>query len=699
MAVESTSELQLEQEHVDRAYASLQATRDRAMRLREMVEVAITGGTHQARIEAGAIEKNIQQRLLALRLGSSSLVFGRIDTEDDETFHIGRIAVSSEDQEPLVVDWRAPIAESFYRATGSDPMELTRRRHFTSRGETLVGLEDEVFGEYAGDVRTLQGEGALFAALRSARTGRMGDIVGTVQAEQDEIIRAPLTGILLVQGGPGTGKTVVALHRAAYLLYTHRFPLAGQGVLILGPNRLFLRYIEEVLPSLGEAGAELACLTDLVGMHLPPVVGSVADPDFTAKVKGDARMVKFLRAAKRGRQRKLRETLEVPYGIRRLRVSVEDSEQIIRAGRRLRFHNAGRKAVEKALFEALGRSAPEKPEPSVVQERLGDNPEVREALEWMWPLLTPTQFLRDLFGSAALVRSAARNCLSAEEAESLVRDRYDSPEDVPWTETDMPLIDEVYRLLGPLPQDKPEEVNNRTYGHIVVDEAQDLSPMAIRMVARRSLNGSITLVGDIAQATAPGAVANWEQLIQSLDPEVEHNRAELTVSYRIPAPIMELGARVLTQAEPGLDAPRSVREDGEPPLLKQVDDIAVGVADEVMRLKGLIGDGSIAVVAPEALIHEIADALEAAGIEAGRVGESVGLDQPITLLPMRLIKGVEVDATVVVEPGAMIREHAWGWRALYIAMTRSTQRLSVIHAERLPEALDPHPRQETLFTP
>ncbi len=696
--MEHNSELELEQRHVDRAYACLQAARERAIQLRSMVQVSITGGTSQARVEADAIEKNIRQRLLSLRLGDASLVFGRIDTDQAEVFHIGRLAVADSEQEPLVVDWRAPISEGFYRATVSSPMGLERRRHFISRGETILGLEDEIFSDASEDASALQGEGALFAALKSARTGRLGDIVATVQAEQDEIIRAPLPGILLVQGGPGTGKTVVALHRAAYLLYTYRFPLAGQGVLVLGPNRLFLRYIEEVLPSLGEAGAVLACLADLVGDHLPPVVGSVADPDLTAEVKGDARMVRVLKAARRDRQRPLRETLEVPYGIRRLRITAEQSAEIMKSGRRFRNHNAGRKAVERALYEALAQASPEQPDPGVVEDRLSGNPLVHEALEWMWPVLTPTQFLRDLFGSSALVRSASRRVLTTEESDSLVRDRYDSPEEVPWTEADMPLIDEAYRLLGPQPGEKYETDRVRTYGHIVVDEAQDLSPMAIRMVARRSLNGSITLVGDIAQATAPGAVANWEQLIQQLHPKIDHHRAELTVSYRIPGPIMELGARVLTQAEPGLAPPTSVRSEGADPVIRRVDDLPGGVALEVKRLRDEVGDGSIAVVVPDALIDDIALALEDAGIEAGRVGDSVGLDQPITLLPMRLIKGIEVDATVVVEPTEMIAEHARGWRALYVAMTRSTRFLSVLHKAELPEALDQEPVQESLFS-
>jgi DNA helicase IV len=286
-------ELSAEQAYVDHAYGCLESARDRAKRLRSIVEVG-RGGTEQARWEREVIEENIATRLSQLDLGESSLVFGRLDTDADhgqDTFYIGRMSVADDDQEPVVVDWRAPISEAFYRATGPQPMGLARRRHFTSRGRTLLNLEDELFGDAVhgdhGGIRLadddrIQGHGALIRALETSRTGKLGDIVATIQGEQDEIIRSELGGVLVVQGGPGTGKTVVALHRAAYLLYTHRFPLEGQGVLVLGPNRLFLGYIDQVLPSLGEAGVELGVLADLVererieGEDDPKTLGSRA---------------------------------------------------------------------------------------------------------------------------------------------------------------------------------------------------------------------------------------------------------------------------------------------------------------------------------------------------------------------------------------------------------------------------------------
>ncbi|MEL7208478.1 MAG: DNA/RNA helicase domain-containing protein, partial [Actinomycetota bacterium] len=320
------SELAAEQAHLDRAYACLEASRRSATRLADTVEVG-RGGTQQARWEREVMYDSIAHRLQGLDVGDASLVFGRIDRDDDhggDTFHIGRIAVADEDQEPVVVDWRAPVAEPFYRATGRDTMGLRRRRHFAVRGRELLGIEDEVFGDaeaFIGAGPELSGRSALVASLESARTGRLGDIVATIQAEQDEIIRSPLPGVLVVQGGPGTGKTVVALHRAAYLLYTHRFPLEGQGVLVVGPNRLFLAYVEQVLPSLGEAGVELVVPADLVsGVE----VGDADEPEL-ARTKGDSAMADVLRAAVRDRQRPLRHDLAVGYGLTTLRLTTAQS--------------------------------------------------------------------------------------------------------------------------------------------------------------------------------------------------------------------------------------------------------------------------------------------------------------------------------------------------------------------------------------
>lgn len=682
---EGPSELELEQRHVDRAYEALDQARERALGLRSMVEVG-RGGTNQARVEADAIEDSIRDRLASLELGDAALVFGRIDTADD-VFHIGRIAVSDDAQEPLVVDWRAPVAEPFYRATGRDSMGLSRRRHFSTRGRLILGLEDELFGDgHLGS--EIRGEGALLAALEQARTGELGDIVGTIQAEQDEIIRSELRGTLIVQGGPGTGKTVVALHRAAYLLYTHRFPLEGQGVLVIGPNRLFLRYIQRVLPSLGEAGAELAVLADLVASHVPPGTGGRSDPPLAHRTKGDLRMRRVLRRAVRDRQRQLRDDLVVDFGVQRLRLRVDRSAEIVAdARRRFRFHNAGRKAVEEQFFEALAASARRDVDLAEVRRRTRRLPEVRAALEWMWPVLTPAELLHDLFGSAALLRSAGRKDLTDDEVRALHRDRVDDLVNARWTDADLPLLDEADRLLGPRPEQQRDVWEPRTYGHIVLDEAQDLSPMALRMIGRRSLNGSMTIVGDIAQATAPGAADGWDELVRHLGTEASSRRAELTIGYRIPAALMSPATAVLRAAEPNLAPPRAVRESGDPPVglrLGPGSDLATVVSREIEQL----GQGQIAVIAAEGRVDDVSAALTAVGIEHARVGQGSRLDQPVAVVPVRLVKGLEVDVAVVVEPAEIVGDGERGLRALYVALTRATRRLVVAHELPLPPVLD-----------
>ncbi len=681
-----SDELRLEQAHVDRAYEALEAARSRVMRMRSMVEVG-RGGTNQARVEAEVIEDTIRDRLSRLEVGDAALVFGRLDTDDGDAFHIGRVAVSDDAQEPLVVDWRAPVAEPFYRATGREPMGLARRRHFVARGRRLLALEDELFGE-GSEEHHLRGEGALLAALEQARSGQLGDIVGTIQAEQDEIIRSPLRGTLVVQGGPGTGKTVVALHRAAYLLYTHRFPLEGQGVLVVGPNRLFLRYIQRVLPSLGEAGADLAVLADLVSDHVPPGTGGTVDAAGTHRLKGDPRMAAVLRAAVRDRQRRLRDEVVVDHGIQRLRVGVAASADIVgEARRRVRHHNAGRRIVEDRFFERLAASARREVDAADVRRRARRHPAVRAALEWMWPVLTPAQLLHDLYGSLALVRSAARRRLSEDEVRSLVRERSEELTQVAWSDADLPLLDEVDRLLGPQPGQSVQDWQPRTYGHLVVDEAQDLSPMALRMLGRRSLNGSMTIVGDIAQATAPGAVAEWDDVITHLGRDAPARRADLTIGYRIPASLMAPAAAVLAAAEPELTPPSAVREGGTPPSFHAVADMGSELGAIVAAERAAVGEGTVAVIAAEGTVDEVTVALQRAGIEHARAGRGGRLDHPINVVPVRLVKGLEVDAAVIVEPSTIVGSEVRGLRALYVALTRATRRLTIVHAEPLPDAL------------
>jgi DNA helicase IV len=664
------------------------------------------------------VHDRVESRLQQLELGDLSLVFGRIDTEipaldvtgarstgpvptdavpvelagvagvvpGTERFYIGRLAVADEHRDPVVVDWRAPVAEAFYRATGRDPMGLVRRRHFASRGRTLLGIDDELFGSAtrALDEGRVQGYGALISALEETRSGKLSDIVATIQVEQDVIIRSELPGVLVVQGGPGTGKTVVALHRAAYLLYSHRFPLEGQGVLVVGPNRVFLSYIEQVLPSLGEAGVQIATLGDLV----PHVRVGGYDHEDVARVKGDLRMVDVVTRAVRDRERPLRDALRVPYGVQRLTVTPQDSADIItQARRRFRTHNAGRKMVEQLLMERLTASARTEESVEVVRERTRRDPLVRAALERMWPVLTPAELLNDLFGSPALLKLAAHRYLGPEEWRLLARERQPDAAEVVFTHHDVPLLDEALELLGPRPRHKDEDAV-RTYGHIVVDEAQDLSPMQLRVLDRRSLNGSMTIVGDIAQATGAWAHDDWESVLEHLPDRRPPRRAELTVGYRVPGPIMDLASKVLRLAAPGLRPPSSIRHvggGGDGGLVTDVE-LDLELVDAVRRELKAVGSGNVAVVVPGSLAERLDRALDDAGVDHGRATRQ-GLDRQVTIVPTSLVKGLELDSVIVVEPAAILEEEVRGPQALYVSLTRSTKRLSIIHTGPLPDVL------------
>ncbi len=778
-------DLEEEQQFLDRAYEGLEAMRADATRMLESVLDLGRGGTFQSRTERDIVVRTSLARLDQLDIGDQALCFGRIDRVPDpgqsvgESFHIGRLGVSGEDHEPLVVDWRAPVAEPFYRATGLSPEGLARRRHLAVRGRQVVGLEDEVFaddaanpvsataGDAAGD-RLLDGDlslggpGALLAALGQVRTGRMGDIVATIQREQDEIIRSPLLGVLVVQGGPGTGKTAVALHRAAYLLYTHRFPLERQGVLVVGPNPLFLRYIEQVLPSLGETGVTLTTASGLVS----DVRVRGADTARVARLKGDPRMVKVIARAVRTRERGLRDDVSVPFGSTRLTLRAERTEEIVVAARRRPgTHNARRRYVEQqvvrdlvgqftgrreAATDLLGAEGAE--DVAELGRRMRRVPEVVTALDRMWPRLGPQELLHDLFGAPALLRAAGRDVLSAEEALSLQRPRSASLEAVRWTEGDVALIDEARQLLGPRNARTPRRAERdraartdgsgpgggsgpwsadglfgsqaagptslavaadpdeiRSYGHIVVDEVQDLSPMQLRMLARRSISGSMTVVGDIAQATGPWAPRRWDDVTRHLAPSRPPHLVELTVSYRTPAEVVELAARVLAAAAPDIAPPTPVRASGfEPDIVRVRPDELLGeVAAIARREVAAVGRGRVAVLVPRGYMARVSQGLSARGLDPvdPRDPAGLGLAAPLVVLPADEANGLEFDSVIVVEPGLVAAEDldgsedgnaaarrgvtARGLRTLYVSLTRPTRRLNVVHAHELPVALAP----------
>jgi len=700
-------EFEDEQRFIDHAYECLEITKTDAWKIREMNEASM-GGTYQARFERNAFDEVLVGRLTQLDLGDSALVFGRIDrlTESPdafESFHIGRIAVADSAREPVVVDWRAPVAEPFYRATGREPMGLARRRHFEVQCRELLGIEDELFGaghlgvghdegldgEPASSTPTLRGYSTLLSVLSRGRTGQLGDIVATIQAEQDEIIRSPQQGVLVVEGGPGTGKTVVALHRAAYLLYTFRFPLEDQGVLVVGPNRVFLRYIERVLPSLGEAGVEQVVLADLVRGHN----FGAKDSEAVARIKGDLRMSQIIATAIKDRQRPLRKDVEIAFGAGYLRLTVNQSKVLVSEGRRrFRRHNAANHWVETEIVATMIASS-RNPDADIetMRSALRDLPEFRAVINYIWPVLTPAELLHDLYSSKALLRLAAQKVCTTEEYESLHRQRAESLAEAKFSDADVAVLDEALSLLGPKPR-RNGRINDadevRTYGHIVIDEVQDLSPMQLRMISRRSLNGAMTIVGDIAQATSAHAPASWKEVLAHLPKKNPSRIIGLTVGYRIPRQIMELATRVLKAAAPLQTSPVSVREGDESPkiIATTVDQLFSELIKDTQRMVDELSGGNVAIVCPDSMSETISAALDKAQIAHGRAGVS-GIEAGLTVVPVSVVKGLELDGVIVVEPAKIVAAQMHGLRALYVALTRSTKQLSVLHSEPLPKEM------------
>lgn len=777
-------EIAAEQAYVDAAYARLDEMRLSAERVRAAYAEVTDGGTHQARLERDIAYDLTERRLSDLDIGDAPLCFGRLDAASG-TWYIGRLGVDDADHSPLVVDWRAPVAEPFYRATAVEPMGVVRRRHFvTRRGREIVGLDDEVFDREASDEAGLAitGEGALLAALERHRTGRMGDIVATIQAEQDEAIRADLPGVLVVTGGPGTGKTAVALHRAAYLLYTHRRRLASQGVLLVGPGPVFLRYIEQVLPSLGEQDVALMTIAGLK----PRLRATAPETPAVAALKGDARMASVIARAVGDRERALRHDLELSIDGLRIRLPRETTARIVQSARRRRGpHNARRPYVVRRLLEALVReyeataaryhrarrldrpatllfepdavagegagNGEGAPDPLVsgalargeqppdgfeaeLRSRLRRHPAVREALERMWPALDGPELVNDLLGFAALVRSASEGILDDREQALLRRPRATDASAAAWTEADVALVDEADHLLGAVELARPrragrrgpdaeeletarrvveemglggfttaadlagrfssgngehgeESTEPRTFGHVLVDEAQDLTAMQWRMLARRCPSGSMTLVGDPGQASRPGAVAAWTDVLAHLPAHQPPRYAALSVNYRTPAEIMDLAARLLAVAAPTVEPSTSVRATGREPqfVATAPDDTArlVAAAADAARAATLEG-GTVATIAP----LDLHDALVAALADVGAAAEGPeALDAAVAVLDATAAKGLEFDHVVVVEPAHLVEPDRAGLRLLYVTLTRATKTLTVVHAESLPEAL------------
>ena len=762
-------EIHEEQEFLDRALDALDHMRSEARSLRDSAAVATMRGAGDL-VERDVVMGTALQRLDQLAIGDQSLFFGRIDYLDKDegpgdTYHVGRLAVSDVELNPLVVDWRAPVAEAFYRATGVESLGLARRRHVAIRGREVLGVEDEYFANEFGELQlpddgerdatdeglvdgglALGGPGALLAALGRARTGRMGDIVATIQGEQDQIIRHPLPGVLLVQGGPGTGKTAVALHRAAYLLFTHRATLERQGVLVVGPNPLFLNYIENVLPSLGESGVTLSTISGLA----TNVEVRGRDSEEVDRLKGDVRMATLLARALRTRQRPLRQEVTIPVGRAIITVRPEDTLDIVeRARRRPGNHNQRRSAVGRELATRLAtryhdRFVREQSEETgalnELAEQIRSTYEYKQMLQRIWPRLSGQDLLHDLFGAPALLRAAGRGLFSDQELSSLERPRSATLEEIHWTKADAALIDEARILLGPRKRPrsliKPadtgvldgvdldsfsgdiraaalreaqrlaptvtselDEAEFVTYGHIVVDEAQDLSPMELRVLKRRDLTGSMTIVGDMGQATTASSSASWNSVLEVLEPRRTPTRVDLTVSYRTPEEVLNFAAATLRAAAVDLEPPRPVRRAGFLPVVEVVEprDFASSLIAAVRREIDIVAPGRCAVIVTSSRVEEIVRILNMGGVIAvdPRDQDSKGLGADLVVLGAESANGLEFDATVVVEPGDIARRGATGdekvtprgLRTLYVAMTRPTRRLAILASSELPETI------------
>lgn len=662
-------ELGAEQAYVDRAYAYLEGMLDEVRKLR------FTGGNE---VDRDAFEAWRAIRVRALSDTISALVFGRIDEREGDTHYIGRHHVRDGGYDTIVVDWRAPVARSFYQARPTEPMGLRRRRHFLVDGREVLGIADDDL-EHGGEAEPLRGAEILHRELERQRGGVMRDIVSTIQAEQDAIIRAPLDGLVVVQGGPGTGKTAIGLHRAAYLLYEHRRLLVRTGVLVVGPNPVFIRYVSQVLPSLGESAVTQVAVPHLAAWGR---LGG-ADEPATARLKGDARMAEVLRRALDERSRPPRD--EVELAVRSVRfvlpAAVVEAEAATLRERGVAYAE-GRELLRDRLLVLAYRAYVEAVGDDGVTEDFTDvlstvrrDPVFRSALDTVWPAVTPMRLLADLYASPSRLARCTEGLLSAGERRLLRRPRAKRATEQRWTPDDRALLDEARGLIeGP----------GERYGHVVVDEAQDLSPMQLRMLARRCPRGSMTVLGDLGQATGVWAHDDWDEVVAHLPAPEGVRVEELTLGYRVAAEIVELAAGILAEAAPALRAPASVRRE---PGRVRVE--AVASSDRAARVAAAAGEltergGAVAVIVPEAVREEIVEGLREARLPFGDADRS-GLEEPLTLVGARHAKGLEFDAVVLVEPSRVVQEG--GLRLLYVAVTRAMRALTVVHAEPLPEPM------------
>ncbi|MFF5343187.1 HelD family protein [Streptomyces althioticus] len=668
-----------------RERSHLTASRAALRAMREDVEALDIRDVTANWVNAEVLQHQIEERIKALAdLSDTPLFFGRLDYlhapgaeraegAQGERFYIGRRHVHDADGDPLVIDWRAPVSQPFYRASKKDPMDVGLRRRFGYTGGDLTAYEDEHLSDPAEAATTSK---LLQQEIERPRVGPMRDIVATIQPEQDEIVRSGLSGSVCVQGGPGTGKTAVGLHRVAYLLYAHRERLARTGTLVVGPNRSFLHYIEQVLPALGELTVAQATVDDLVA-HVE-VRGT--DDATAATVKGDARMAEVLRRALYSHVTMPTEPVVVVRGSRRWRVPAYELEELVRQllDRDIRY-GAAREALPQRIAHAVlvqMERAGEAPDDRV-QDAVARNAAVKAAVKTVWPAVDPAKLVLRLLGDAEFLAEHAKGLLDEQEQKAVLWAKpARSVKSAKWSAADTVLIDEAADLIRRTP----------SLGHVVLDEAQDLSPMQYRAVGRRCTTGSATVLGDLAQGTTPWATRSWEEALSHLgkpDAVVE----ELTAGFRVPTDVITYASRLLPHIAPGLAPVASIREN---PGFFEVRRSS-GPADVIAACRELLTrEGSVGLIAADPRIPDLTEALAAAGLPHVSPGEETTRSTRLTLVPASLAKGLEYDYVVLDEPRAIVEaepDERTGLRRLYVTLTRAVSGLIVTHGTPLPTQL------------
>ncbi|MDQ0960979.1 DNA helicase IV [Streptomyces sp. B4I13] len=688
MSTPPSSRTSVDDDPLARERGHLASSRAALRAMREDVESLDISDVTANWVNARILERQIGERIKALAdLSETPLFFGRLDYlhapgadraegAEGEKFYIGRRHVHDGDGDPMVIDWRAPVSQPFYRASKKDPMDVGLRRRFGYTRGDITAYEDEHLSDPQDPSVAAATSKLLQQEIERPRVGPMRDIVATIQPEQDEIVRSGLGGTVCVQGGPGTGKTAVGLHRVAYLLYAHRERLARTGTLVIGPNKSFLHYIEQVLPALGELTVRQGTVDDLVA-HVE-VRGE--DDAAAALVKGDARMARVLRRAVYAQVRMPSEPVVVVRGSRRWRVAAYELEEMVREllGRDIRY-GAAREALPQRIAHAvlvqMERSG-EAPDDRV-QDAVARNSAVKAAVKEVWPVVDPAKLVLRLLTDAEFLAEHAEGVLSEQEQKTILAVKpARSVKAARWSAADAVLIDEARDLVE----------RTHSLGHVVLDEAQDLSPMQYRAVGRRCTTGSATVLGDLAQGTTPWATRSWEEALGHLgkaDAVVE----ELTAGFRVPTDVIVYASRLLPHIAPGLTPVASVRENPGFFDVREAADTAdvVAACEELLR-----NEGSTGLIAADARIPALAEALAAAGVPWLAPGEETTAETRLTLVPASLAKGLEYDYVVLDEPQAVVDgepDERTGLRRLYVALTRAVSGLLVTHTAPLPRQL------------